>query len=596
MSERRRPLLTARWIDGLIAFGLFAGYLLLLLRSASDLGYARDEGFYFDAATSYGRWFADLFKDYHRAIEPRAVDAAWGVNHEHPALMKSLFALSNLFLQQRRHLFAMEGTSFRFPGMAVASLGVALTYLWGARARGRTAGVAAALLLAMMPRFFYQAHLACFDAAIVTMWSLCVYTYWRSLETGGFAWPILTGIAFGLALDTKHNAWFLPFLLVVHALVATARARLLGLDAARVARRAGAALLGMAALGPLVFYALWPWIWRDTVQRLRGYAMFHLNHEYYNMEFLGQNYWKPPMPRGYAWFMTAATVPTVTLLLFAIGLLFALRSSLVPPLRALVSMFSTPPEATSQDAIARGPKGASVDAKDLASTDLLWFGALAISYASWASPNTPIFGGTKHWMTAYPFLALFAGAGLSRIIMAARAAILRERRVRAAFGERARVLARGPIPNLVIGAAVVIAPITETVRSHPFGLTSYTPLVGGAPGAASLGLNRTFWGYTTGSVAGYLNATAPRGGRVYIHDTAAQSWDMLVRDGRIRPDIRRVWSVAEADFSLYHHELHMEGQEYQTWVAFGTDRPDAIAGLDGVPVILVYKRPGVAGP
>src|SRR5580692_10868485 len=93
------------------------------------------------------------------------------------------------------------------------------------------------------------------------------------------------------------------------------------------------------------------------------------------------------------------------------------------------------------------------------------------------------------------------------------------------------------------------APITETVRSHPWGLTSYTPLVGGAAGGASLGLNRTFWGYSTGAVVDFLNAEAPPGASVYIHDTAGASWDMLVRDGRIRRDIRASGSVPGSDFS-----------------------------------------------
>jgi 4-amino-4-deoxy-L-arabinose transferase-like glycosyltransferase len=570
-----------RAIDALIALGLGFGYVLLLLRSTSDLGYARDEGFYFQASTSYGRWFAELFRDPRHAMDPRMVDAAWGINHEHPALMKSLFALSNLFLQQRHHLFAMEGTSFRFPGMFVASCGVALTYLWGARAKGRTAGIAAALFLAMMPRFFYQAHLACFDAAVVTMWMLCVYAYWRSLETGGLFWPLFTGVAFGLALDTKHNAWFLPFLVVVHAIVAIVRAHLVGADPLRIAKRAGAAIAAMAVVGPLVFYALWPWIWHDTVARLKAYAEFHLNHEYYNMEFLGQNYWTPPMPRAYAPVMTLATVPTVTLALFATGLVLGLWSWFLPVLRAIgARRAGTPPKPPPR-------------ADDPVSTAALWFGAIAISYASWLSTKTPIFGGTKHWMTAYPFLALFAGSAFARVLAAARATLLRDRRVRGALGDRVRPMLRGPLPDLALGAAVLLAPITETIHSHPFGLSAYTPLVGGAAGAASLGLNRTFWGYTTGSVAGYLDRVVPRGGRVYIHDTAGASWEMLLRDGRIRPDIRAAWSIQDADFGLYHHELHMEGAEYQNWVAFGTDRPDEIAGLDGVPVILVYKRPNL---
>jgi len=307
----------------------------------------------------------------------------------------------------------------------------------------------------------------------------------------------------------------------------------------------------MVIFGPLVFYTLWPWIWHGTLARLRDYASFHLNHEYYNMEFLGRNYWTPPMPRAYAWVMTAATVPVVTLLLFAVGLFKRHRP-------------------------------------DPASTDLLWLFALGISYAAWLSPKTPIFGGTKHWMTAYPFLALFAGVGFDAVVRVGRRELLRLR-ARSALARRA---GKSPLPVAVLfGVAVFIAPVVETARSHPWGLSSYTPLVGGAAGAATLGLNRTFWGYTTGAVTGYLNREAPKKATVYIHDTAGPSWDMLLADGRIRRDIRGVWSIAGADFGLYHHEKHMLGQEYQNWLAFGTVAPAHIGGLDGVPVILVYKQP-----
>ena len=156
-------------------------------------------------------------------------------------------------------------------------------------------------------------------------------------------------------------------------------------------------------------------------------------------------------------------------------------------------------------------------------------------------------------------------------------------------------------PRLVPGAgfaltaalavSAVVAPLREALHAHPFGLSAYTPLVGGAPGAATLGLNRTFWGYTTGSVVPYLDKEARHGATVYIHDTLYPSWTMLQEDGRLRQDIGVASSVAEADLSLYHHEMHMEGEEYQAWVADGRDDPSEIAGLDGVPVILVYERP-----
>jgi mRNA-degrading endonuclease HigB of HigAB toxin-antitoxin module len=572
--------------DAAVALALASGYVAWLVRGARTLGYARDEGFYFQAANGYGRWFEALLSDRHAALERRAVDAAWATNHEHPALIKSLFALSNLFLQKKHHLFAMEGTSYRFPAMILAGLVVALVYVWGTQARGRVAGLTAAALLATMPRFFFHAHLACFDVPIVALWTLGAYTYWRSLRDGGWIFPVLAGVCFGLALDTKHNSWFLPIACSTHlvalsvwALVArTSLGPWIPVPPAPgvTFRRGFAALAIMALLGPCVLVALWPWVWHDTVPRLREYVLFHLNHEYYNMEFLGRNYWAAPMPRGYAWVMTLATVPTVTLALFAVGLAVRGRVWLGGLAGCLV--------ARARRVAPPSPVARVVDG---AGTDVLWLFCVVVNYAMWLLPGTPIFGGTKHWMTAYPFLALFAGAGMDAVARAARHEILRRRRS-PLWGRLASVRWA---PAAILGAAVLAAPLTETVRSHPWGLTSYTPLVGGAAGAASLGLNRTFWGYSTGSVVDFLDAEAPPNGSVYIHDTAGASWEMLVRDGRIRRDIRASGTVQGSDLSLYQHEMHMLGHEYQNWIVRGTVAPVYVAGLDGVPVILVYEDP-----
>ena len=569
------------WKDDLASALLAGATMVALVATCADLGYARDEGFYFSAASSYGRWFEALFADPARALDPKVVDGAWRVNSEHPGLIKSLFALSNLFLQKKWHLFAMEGTSYRFPAIVLSGICVALVYRWGAEARGRLAGAFAAVSLLAMPRFFYHAHLACFDVPIVSLFLLTTYCFWKSLREGGWAWPVATGLAFGLALDTKHNSWFLPIMGATHAALLWVRARIAGQGSAPEPRRAVSALVAMAAIGPVVMYALWPWIWHDTIARLKGYAAFHLNHEYYNMEFFGRTYWTPPMPRAYAPVMTAATVPAVTLGLFALGLCLRARARARSLARALVGKEGLVGRAG--EWLGRiGGRGAA--GAEPGGTDLLWLLGIGVSYGAWVSPNTPIFGGTKHWMTAYPFLALFAGAGFSWLVRVARVEIRR------AKPEALRRALRGPVVAGVLGAVLAAGPVVETWRSHAWGLSSYTPLVGGAKGAATLGLNRTFWGYTTGSVVDYLNREVQRNGAVYIHDTAWSSWEMLQKDGRLRKDIRAAGSVTEADFALYHHEQHMLGQEYQAWVAYGTVRPDHVAGLDGVPVIWVYRR------
>lgn len=536
-----------------VAAALFVASLALLVSTARGLGYARDEGFYFHAGRTYGAWLELLAEDRGEAMRRQVVDAHFSVNNEHPALIKLAFAASHVWLDERWDLFEEAGTAFRFPAMALAAALCAALYLRASRS-GHAAGLVAALSLLFMPHVFYHAHLACFDVPIMAMFFFVCLAYERALETEGPLWPALTGVLFGLALDTKHNSWFLPIAFGTHAVALAVIAWRERRGVFSATRRSLEALGAMALLGPPVLVALWPWLWHEPYERFLGYARFHLEHDYYNMEFLGSNYFQPPFPRTYAPLMTLATVPVVTLAAGTWG--------------AASSLWS----------LARDLKSRAAGAVSRHRSLVLWVLAIGASYGAWLSSSTPIFGGTKHWMTAYPFFALFAARGFEL----ARRRVGVTARARTAFGAAA--------VSAIVALLLVVSPAYQALHAHPWGLGAYGPVVGGAPGAASLGLNRSFWGYTTGSVVDYLNQAVPKNGKVYVHDTAWPSWDMLQEDGRLRKDIRGAKSAGEADFALYHHEMHMQGEEYQAWVAFGTVAPDVVRGLDGVPVVMVYRR------
>jgi 4-amino-4-deoxy-L-arabinose transferase-like glycosyltransferase len=424
----------------------------------------------------------------------------------------------------------------------------------------------AAVLLGLMPGTFYHAHLACFDVPIMAMWTWCIYVYWRATKEGGFLWALAVGLMYGLTLATKHNAWILPAVLVPHAFFVQRRSLLRQLAAGRLSLPAS--LVAMATIGPLVFYALWPWMWNDTMPRLQEYADFHLNHVYYNMEFLHVNYFSAPSPRGYMPIMIAATVPTVTLLLVFIGLV-ARGDVHARRLRAWVL-----------GALHR--EHAVVLAPDKVETDLLFFLAFAAALGPWLLPKTPIFGGTKHWMTAYPFLCLFAGHAFDQIAGAATRTLAQTPRF---ASPRAQLVAQA-----ALAACVVAAPLAITVHSHPFGLSSYVPLVGGTAGGADMGLNRQFWGFTTESLAPYFEAKAPKGATVYFHDTSWDAWSRLIEEKRIRPDLRGAGAPSDADIAICHLERHMVEVDYNEWMVFGSDAPDYVLAHDGVPIIDVYRR------
>jgi hypothetical protein len=64
----------------------------------------------------------------------------------------------------------------------------------------------------------------------------------------------------------------------------------------------------------------------------------------------------------------------------------------------------------------------------------------------------------------------------------------------------------------------------------------------------------------------------------------------MIDEKRLRPDLRGVGSIGEADFGIVHLERHMLEVEYNEWSSFGTDIPDYVLTHDGVPIIDVFKR------
>ncbi|MDP9035796.1 MAG: glycosyltransferase family 39 protein [Myxococcota bacterium] len=559
------------WRDHAIGLGLSTAYFVWLFVTARSLGFPRDEALYFRAGSAYALWWRSLFEHGQDALKQNAIDAAWSINHEHPALMKTLFGLSCWLFHEKWHVVSDASTAYRLPAMAMAAITVWTTYLFGARAWSRRAGGAGALLFALMPRVFFHSHLACFDVPITAMWIVCLYVHWRAQERRRLWWAIATGLVFGLALETKHNAWMLPAALVPHALFVHRRAIWRGLRAGRVSLPSS--LVSMAVVGPVVFYALWPYLWNDTIERLQWYVNFHLNHEYYNLEFLGKNYFGPPSPKSYLPVMVLATVPAVTLVLFAVG---AVERATIATGRARAWVTHRLGKQT--DAQSRWPSAP----RDPRATDLLLALSLVVAIGPFFLPKTPIFGGTKHWLPAYPVLALLAGRGFDRAVAAMRQAMP----VR--FGASAW---RSRLFEVGLLASVVVGPLAITIHSHPFGLSTYVPLVGGTAGGADLGLNRQFWGYTSQSAAEeYLNASAPRAATVFIHDTTWDAWARMQEEGRVRSDLRAVGTPAEAAIALVEHELHMNEVDYSIWVADGTDAPVYVVRHDGVPIVSVYER------
>ena len=576
--------------DTLLALLLCAVTAAALGWTQRDLGVMRDEATYFQAGERYWGWFEELGdtittgkgKPFSNAVIARY----WSLNNEHPVLCKILFGVSwrllhgfdgkhpgfhpNPYPRPQSSLQLMsEISAFRLPGWLFAGLAVALLYLFGARVESRVAGLAAAALYITIPRVFFHGQLACFDSPISTMWLLVVYAYFRSLDSP--RWGVLAGVCFGLALATKHNAWFLPPLLVLHYLIVIwPDLSLRPLQLPRIPL----VFVAMAVLGPLVFLAHWPWLWFDTWRHLKDYFGFHLHHSYYNIEYLGTNWGLPPHPISYPFGMTLYTVPTVTLLLAAAGLWVYARAPILVAISRVIRRLRPPADDLRFRYGARRSWVRPGQGLDPRLGTLFLLNAL-FPLALIAMPSTPIFGGTKHWLPAYPFLALLAGVAVSRLV--------------AAVAPRRALLGVGVALLVALPGAVNVA------LTHPFGLTQYNALAGGAAGGADKGLVRQFWGYATRQLLPWMNQHLPKKSRVYFHDTNYDSYGAYIRDGLLRPDIAYTGiekpAIEASDHAIVLYELHFNKYDYWIWDAYNTATPVRVLDLDGVPVASLYRRP-----
>jgi 4-amino-4-deoxy-L-arabinose transferase-like glycosyltransferase len=519
---------------------------VLVLVNQRNVGIARDESVYMSAGERYAEWWVDVVKFHAHPTITQTFGGPMGsgTNPEHPPLVKLAGGLAHRWVP-----FVDELTAFRMPAAILHGVCAWLVFAMTLELWGLASGVLATLCFMFLPRALFHAGMDCFDAPTMALWFATVVAYWRCLD--GRRWPWQVGVAWGLALATKHTALLLPFALAVHYAVIAWRARsrdgsaVVAYLRALVTHRPRVAI-SLVVLGPLVLFALWPWLWLDPIGHVRGWLAFHLNHVNYNFEYLGHNWNAPRFPWHIALVTTLFTVPTATLAAAVIG---------------------------GGVWIARWHRGTSVDA-DRAPVLLLVLSAAA-SIGPFFLGTTPIFGAEKHWMPILPPLCIAAGVGAA---WAARQAASFVR------GER--------VALAIVGTALALAVATETVTAEPYALTWYSALAGGAPGGADLGMNRQFWGIAALGVIPVVTAQPPE--PVYTHD-ASLAWGWYQRLGLVPkgyPDSGwEVGGIAASKLALVIHEKHFNRHDYLIWKSYGTVQPIFVLRTDGVPIVSVYKRP-----
>ncbi|MCG3172339.1 MAG: hypothetical protein GMKNLPBB_00489 [Myxococcota bacterium] len=569
---------------------LAAVFTAILLATHGEIGFVRDEGFYFPAAEFYQNWYDELWDNsaigkpgysFNRA----AIDKHWSYNNEHPALMKTLFAWSWKLFHQKLGWLSNSG-AMRLPAMAMGGLLLAVTYWFGALVFSRFAGWMAALFLAVNPQIFHMAHLACFDIPITALWTACIFAWWRSLTNKRWAW--ITGLLWGLALATKLNAFFIPGVMLLHWLFLEWRNfRPRWFNGPHVEIPAlPRAWLWMAVLGPAIFIGTWPWLYHQTGVRIANYLGFHLRHEHYAVSYFHEVLTKPPFPESYPWVMTLFSNPEPVIAAAALAVAGRIIWMIAGGLR----------RGDGPDAIRLLAGGSRVQEESLRRERGLW--ALLLLNALipiWiiSRPNTPIFGGVKHWFPALPFLYLIAASELDRV----------RRWFEISFhGFAMRRLAPAAICILALGAGAA-----GILNTWTHGIAYYNQFIGGVRGAAEHGMLRNFWGYSSRQALEYLNQNVEKNGRVFFQQTNYEAFLWYSYDGLLRP--REDWDPAwrkerrpktdmvymggpgGTNWSLFHYYAEWYENLNDIMEEYHTRQPVHGYYIDEVPMLFVFRRP-----
>jgi hypothetical protein len=532
VSEARRE----RWL----AWAVFLATVLVMAATHRAQGHSRDEGYYFEAARQYEGWFLQLGRDVRegRLLEPlrdATLQRYWRYNWEHPPVAKASFALSHLVFARGLGWLDAEA-AWRLPEWLFAGL-LSLALFRLARRWGLAAAVLAPALFWAVPRHFYHAHHACFDVPIAALWCWFLVEYARWLETRRQAWRV--GVWFGLAMATKHNAFFLPIAVVLHWLV-TERRELRAAGLRGLWGRIPRAFWSMALVGPLVLYALWPLLWHHPVDGVNRWLGFHRHHVHYPWQYFGTVLRAPPFPWEYPLALEAVTLPAATLLAIALGL-------------GRMGWHA-----------ARG----RLDAYEW----LLAFGIL-LQIAPFMTTAVPIFGGIKHWMPAVALACVPA----ARLLVEACEAVLTP------YTSAATAL---------LAALVLVPGVWSTARFHPYGTSAYNELAGGAAGGAALGMQRQYWSNNVTAVLPWLAEHAAPGARVYFHEVNHESFRAYQAEGAIRADVRYAWAPQDADVAIYQYHQEFRDREFEIWTLFGTRVPALSFAIDEATQVVVYVRGG----
>ena len=530
----------------ILAVSVFLLVFTVLLATSKEIGVTWDEPAYIAAAKSYTRWFDQAFDYPDIAFQEKFLTMRWQVNSEHPSLDK---IWSGAIWSIARN-FTDDLTAHRMGNMLLAAALAAILFIWVRDSFGNLAGFVAVGALFSMSRFFFHAHLAALDVPAAFSGFVTTFIFWKLLNRRGWAWGLLLGLVWGLALATKINAVFIPVILGVWILLFRREWRLI----------LRLVIMGLTAIP--VFVAVWPWLYFDTIERITNYLGFvTTSHWQIGQNYLGRFFMPPPW--HFPFVMLWAVVPLGITVMYLLGIARSVRW--------------------------RSDRGLGV---------LLFLSAL-VPVLALSTGKSMVYDNDRLMMAAFPFLAALAGAGFGWLVSGWKTLAARV---------NSQVVRQGGV--IVLIALAFVPQLVTMVRLYPHYLSYYGEGVGGLKGATRMGLETTYWCETYNLALPILNEQAKPGDKIWVDPW---SYDVLIYyqvTGKLRKDLviindmdvasilgadapmARGYPMSSANWFLFEHRQTTLGtQGMNSPIMSVLNRQEVVYeySFEGVPIFTLYR-------
>lgn len=457
MKEEKRISL-AGWKKDItiIAFIVLVAFTIRYI-SISDVGVTSDEPIYLIASLDY------IYGIQHFNFS----DTLWSVNMEHPPVSKYIYGTAIWLTQGFSSYTYDDALAAKTASAIMGVLSCIIVYLIGRDFFDRRTGVAAALVLALVPEFVAHTQTATLESPLILLVSLTMYTFMWSVKKDSENIFVAAAILFGLVLGTKYNGLLiLPVMGIIFLLhnLSRIKNKTGKLDGETLSGNIGTIIpvtkiLIFAGIVVMTFFIIWPWLWSNPA----GHMTQSLNHWTYTVQeyFLGVQQ-APPLYYYPLYFIV--TLPALLFLPLVLGAVEAAKS---------------------KDAFKIGV--------------LLWFVIpFAYNFSSF------ILDGMRYIMLIYPAVALLCGYGIVRLA-----------RVAARWLERQKITEKEVFYGLT-GITGIYLLITAAFIC-PYYLDYYNGIVGGPQNVQEHKLFKfSWWGEGIKESMDWVNDHARQGSTVMM--------------------------------------------------------------------------------